>query len=122
MADSLGADDYGMKHYLKVEFLPTAPRIQTEEENRAFEKAQYSYWKGLADQGHLALTGIYFGRNDVFSELLLNTTDRTLADSLMQGDPKVKADLLRYRLWDWYGPAALLGLKPLHNQLVKPQD
>lgn len=109
LASKLGADDYGMKSFIFV-VLKTGSN-QTTDKNFISEK-----FKGhlqninyLVELDKLIVAGP-FGKNDknyrgIF--ILQNVAGMEEASELLQTDPAIKAGLLDFELFNWYGSAAL---------------
>lgn len=120
LADSLGADEYGMKMYVLV-ILKTGP-------NKAADKATTDSLFGghmqninrLADIGKLVIAGP-LGKNDrnYRGIFILNVKTIDEATVLLETDPAVKEKLLEAELFPWYGSAALPLYLPYRDQVKK---
>ncbi|MDT7827698.1 DUF6265 family protein [Pricia sp. S334] len=109
LANKLGADDYGMKSYIFV-VLKTGSNKTTDKEliSEAF-KGHMSNINRLVEKRKLIVAGP-FGTNDngyrgIF--IFDNVASIEEAKELLQTDPAVKAELLDFELYNWYGSAAL---------------
>lgn len=120
LADSLGADDYGMKMYVLV-------ILKTGENKSADQKAQDSIFMGhlqnikrLASEGKLIVAGP-MAKNDKSYEgiFILNVKTTTEAQKLLDTDPAVSAKLLTPELYGWYGSAALPLYLKYHDNIKK---
>ncbi|MFD2514285.1 YciI family protein [Pontibacter locisalis] len=120
LADSLGADDYGMKQYILV-ILKTGPNTSTDKAqiNKAFQGHMENIGK-LVEQGKLIVAGP-IGKNDKTYRgiFILNAKTKEEARAILATDPAVKAEFLDADLYDWYGSAALPMYLPIHNKLEK---
>lgn len=120
LADSLGADDYGMKMYVLV-------ILKTGENKSVDQKAQDSIFMGhlqnikrLANEGKLVVAGP-MAKNDKSYEgiFILNVKTTAEAQKLLDTDPAVKAKLLTPELYGWYGSAALPLYLKYHDNIRK---
>ena len=122
LADSLGADEYGMKMYVLV-ILKTGP-------NKTADKATTDSLFGghmqnigrLVNEGKLVVAGP-MGKNDKSYRgiFILNVKTTAEAGVLLDTDPAIKEKLLEAELFQWYGSAALPMYLPYHDK-VKKQD
>jgi uncharacterized protein YciI len=121
LADSLGADEYGMKSYVLV-------ILKTGANNSENEKTVDSLFHGhlnnigrLASQGKLVLAGPFLKNNDENYRgiFILNAKTIDEANALLITDPAIKAKLLEPLLFPWYGTAALPLIPKLHEEVQK---
>lgn len=120
LADSLGADDYGMKQYILV-ILKTGSNTSTDKE--AISKAFQGHMKNmatLAEQGKLIVAGP-ISKNDKSYRGIFILTAKTKeeATAILATDPAVKAEFLAAELYEWYGSAALPMYMPAHSKIEK---
>lgn len=109
-ADSLGADDYGMKQYYLV-ILKTGPQ----DKNITDKAIRDSLFKGHFDNmGKMAAAGKLIvagpiGQNDKTYRgiFILNVKTQEEAQTLTQTDPSIKAGIFEVEFYPWYGSAAL---------------
>jgi uncharacterized protein YciI len=108
LADSLGADEYGMKMYVFV-ILKTG-------ENKTEDKIiKDSLFRGhmnnigrLARMGKLVVAGPFGQNKKEFRGLfILNVKTIEEAKTLLETDPAIKAKIFETELFQWYGSAAL---------------
>jgi uncharacterized protein YciI len=122
LADSLGADEYGMKMYTLV--------ILKSGSNTTADKAALdSLFRGhmmnmgrMVSMGKLVVAGP-LGKNDKTYRgiFILNTKTTEETNTLLESDPAIKAKILEAEIIPWYGSAALpLYLK--HTDEVKKKD
>lgn len=108
LADSLGADDYGMKSYTLV-VLESGER---ESDDRDFVRQCFAGHMAnislLVEQGKLLVAGP-MGANDKGYRgiFILNTADSTEAAAMLQADPAISEGFLDAVQYPWYGSAAL---------------
>jgi uncharacterized protein YciI len=108
LADSLGADDFGMKSYMFV-ILKTGPnKIDDKEKLDSIFRGHLKNIGRLADLGKLFVAGT-FGKNDKSYRGLFILNVKTLdeANTLLSTDPAIKEKLLEPEIIPWYGSAAL---------------
>lgn len=118
LADSLGADAYGMKMYYLV-LLKTGP---SEEQDKG--KIQDLFGGHMANIGKLAKEGKLIvagpmGKNDKQYRgiFILSVKTRQEAEALLTTDPAIAAGLLTAEIYDWYGSAALPAYLSVHEQI-----
>lgn len=120
LADSLGADERGMKMYQFV-LLKTGPSTINNKDSvqQAFAGHMQNISK-LVKEGLLVVAGP-FGKNDKQYRglFILNAKNSEEAEKLLAGDPAVKAGLLTYDLLSWYGSAALPLYLPYAEKVSK---
>jgi len=120
LADSLGADDYGMKSYTLV-ILKTGSQSEPDTEKRnALFRGHMNNIGRLAEAGKLVVAGP-LGKNELSYRgiFVLNTADLEEAKSLLLTDPAIAAGLLDFELMTWYGSAALPTYLETHRMIEK---
>ncbi|MCX6210550.1 MAG: hypothetical protein NTZ59_13880 [Bacteroidetes bacterium] len=121
LADSLGADDYGMKNYTLV-ILKTGSNTTT---NKAFIDSMFRGHLNnigkLAKDGKLVIAGPILEKNtnQYRGIFVLNAQNKTDAKALLASDPAIAANLLDAELYSWYGSAALPIYLPYHSKIAK---
>ncbi|HRN79171.1 MAG TPA: YciI family protein [Ferruginibacter sp.] len=120
LADSLGADDYGMKNYIMA-ILKTGPSKETDKDKLA------SYFKGhmdniqkMAASGNLVVAGP-FGKNTdgLRGIFILNVSSVDEAIKLVEQDPAVSNGVFVVEFHPWYGSAALPMYLETHKRISK---
>lgn len=108
LADSLGADDYGMKMYVLV-LLKTGPvKMEDKKTVDSLFAGHMQNIQRLANEGKLSVAGPLQKNDKNYRGIfILNVKTIDEAKSLLQTDPAVKAQLLDTELYGWYGSAAL---------------
>lgn len=120
LADSLGADDYGMKKYVLV-ILKTGKRENVD------KQTQDSLFAGhmknitrLADAGKLVVAGPMQKNDKTYRGIfILNVQTIEDATLLVDTDPAIHGGLLEPEFYPWYGSAALPLYLKYHPQLQK---
>lgn len=120
LADSLGADEYGMKTYYFV-ILKTGKTVVKE------GKLRDSLFKGhmdnigrLAKMGKLVVAGP-FGKNDrAYRGLFIfNVKSQEELQQLLESDPTIKSGIFEVEVTPWYGSAALPMYLQYHEKVQK---
>ena len=118
LADSLGADKYGMKSYVFV-LLKTGSNTTTDKDklNLLFRGHMENIGK-LVKEGKLVVAGP-FGKNDRSYRgiFILNVRTAEEARSLLDTDPAIKEKVLDAEILEWYGSAALPMYLPYHGKI-----
>ncbi|MCB0503120.1 MAG: hypothetical protein KDD32_10570 [Bacteroidetes bacterium] len=119
LAQSVGADDYGMKKYV-VAFLKAGPnRERSEEEAIALQKAHLDNIGRLAEEGKLVVAGPFLDEGELRGIYIFNVETMEEAKALTESDPAIQAGSLVMELKPWYGSASLMLVKDYHNKLKK---
>lgn len=110
LADSLGANENGMKQYVLV-ILKTGPQDKniTDKPTRdSLFAGHFSNMGAMAKAGKLIVAGP-IGKNDKTYRgiFILNVKTIEEALELTQTDPSIKAGIFDVELFPWYGSAAL---------------
>ncbi len=118
LADSLGADEYGMKNYV-LAILKTGPNQKwTQPEMDSLFRGHMANIKRLADAGKLAVAGP-FGENEKAWRglFIFNVNKIEEAKVLLLTDPAIQAGLFDTEVYPWYGSAALPLYLPHHEEV-----
>jgi len=122
LADSLGADEYGMKSYTFV-ILKTGSQTEPDNDKRnALFRGHLDNIGKLVEAGKMVIAGP-LGKNDLSYRgiFVLNTSDVEEAKTLLASDPAIAAGLLDYEVMNWYGSAALPAYIETHRKIEKQQ-
>jgi uncharacterized protein YciI len=108
LADSFGADEYGMKSYSFVILKSGAVKVEDEQEKQKLMRGHLDNISRLADEGKLVVAGP-FGKNDLgYRGLFILTTPSTdEAREMLKTDPAIAAGVFDVEVIPWYGAAAL---------------
>lgn len=120
LADSLGADDYGMKKYLFV-ILKTGKTIVDDKQLRdSLFKGHMDNIGRLAREGKLIVAGP-IGKNELNYRgiFIFNVASREELDKLLKTDPTIEKGIFDVEVFDWYGSAALPTYLPYHDKIQK---
>ncbi len=120
LADSLGADDYGMRKYVLVILKTGSNKITDKATSDSLFGGHMKNIQRLADAGKLVVAGP-LGKNDKEYRgiFILSVKTKQEATSLLDTDPAIKAKLLEAELYEWYGTAALPMYLPFYKKLEK---
>ncbi len=108
LADSLGADEYGMKMYTFV-ILKTGPTVETDTAklNALFE-GHMNNINALSADGRLIVAGPFAKNEQKFRGLFIfNTTSEADVRIWLQNDPTISQGIFTAEIFQWYGSAAL---------------
>lgn len=120
LADSLGADDYGMKKYVLVLLKTGATSIEHKTTRDSLFTGHLQNMGRLAKRGSLIVAGpLAKNEKDYRGIFILNVKTIDEAKVLLQSDPAIQAGLLASELYSWYGSAALPLYLPHHEHLEK---
>jgi uncharacterized protein YciI len=120
LADSLGADKYGMKPYILV-ILKTGPAtIERKSLSDSLFTGHISNIGRLAREGKLVVAGP-MRQNDKQYRGIFIFNVRTIEEgrALLETDPAVKAGIFEAELYQWSGSAALPMYLDFHNRIEK---
>ena len=108
LATNLGADEYGMKSYTFV-ILKTGSNKSTD---KAFVdscfRGHFENMNRMVENGKLIVAGPMAKNEKTYRGIfILDTTDSTEVNNLLNADPSIKEGLLEAEIYGWYGSAAL---------------
>lgn len=120
LADSLGADAYGMRWYV-LTLLSTGPTVMDDAERRAQLFAGHmEAIRTLAAEGKLVVAGPIESNPQALRGLFILKTDSVEeAASWLEIDPTIREGLLAPTLIRWYGSAALPVYLNAHDQIQR---
>lgn len=119
LAKKLGADQYGMKHYVMA-FLKTGPVHITDSLRRIeLQKTHLKNIIRLANEGKLIVAGPFLDDQPVEGIFIFNVETIEEAKALTNTDPAIQSGELVMKLRPWYGSAALVEISALHQKIQK---
>lgn len=119
LAKKLGADQYGMKHYVMA-FLKAGPNQITDSLKRIeLQKAHLKNIIRLANEGKLIVAGPFLDDQPMEGIFIFNVQTIGEAKALTNTDPAVQSGELIMELRPWYGSAALIETTALHQKIQK---
>ncbi|MGK4567283.1 YciI family protein [Flavobacterium sp. 3HN19-14] len=120
LAESLGADEYGMKAYVLVILKTGSNTTQDKEKRNTLFRGHMDNIGRLATEGKLVVA-CPLGKNDKTYRgiFILNVKTTEEAEALLQTDPAIKAKILDVEMYTWYGSAALPEYLKVHEKIEK---
>jgi uncharacterized protein YciI len=119
LADSLGADAYGMRKYVMA-FLKSGPNRTQDSITRAkLQRAHLDNIGKLAEEGKLSLAGPFLDDGEIRGIYIFNVESIDEARDLTNTDPAIQAGSLIMELHPWYGSAALMDVNRIHKKIAK---
>jgi uncharacterized protein YciI len=120
LADSLGADEYGMKMYVLVILKSGTAKIDDKKMNDSLFAGHLKNIKRLANEGKLVVAGPMSDNDKNYRGIfILNVRTQAEAKELLKTDPAINANLLASELYGWYGSAALPVYLPASEKVAK---
>ena len=108
LADSLGADDYGMKPFGLVILKTGSNSTMTKSKTDSLLTGHMQSIQNLVSSGHLIVSGPLRKNEKGYRGIfILNVPTIEQAVALIKGDPAIKQRLFETELFVWYGSAAL---------------
>ncbi|MCB1561171.1 MAG: hypothetical protein KDI75_08765 [Xanthomonadales bacterium] len=121
LAESLGADDYGMRPYVLV-ILKTGPTPVTDEAKRkAMFAGHFANMGRLAEEGTLALAGPLDGVEGRRGIFILAVPDIESAKAAVATDPVIQNGEMVADYHQLYSSAALMKINELHKRIAKKE-
>jgi len=108
LADSFGADEYGMKSYSFVILKTGSVKVEDAEKKQELMRGHLDNISRLAEAGKLVVAGP-FGKNDLDYRglFILTTPSAEEARAMLETDPAIAAGVFDVEVIPWYGAAAL---------------
>lgn len=120
LADSLGADNYGMKTYMLVILKTGTSTIADKEKVNSLFRGHLDNINRLAREGKLVVAGPLSKNDKAFRGIfILDVKTIEEAEALLATDPAVKEKLLDAEVYQWYGSAALPTYLKNHSKIEK---
>lgn len=121
LADSLGADQYGMKAYTIVMLTTGTAKIEDKAKKSELMKGHMTNIGKLADEGKIVVAGPFLEKNkeNYRGMFIFNTKSREEAEQWVKTDPAVQAGIFSYEIFPWYGSAALPLYLKHHEEISK---
>lgn len=121
LARSLGASENGMRSYVFV-LLRTGPnKVPAGPERDEMFKGHFANMKRLSDEGKLAFAGPLDGVDGWRGLFIFAVPDIEEATKLVATDPVVLKGEMTPEFHKFYGSAALMMVKDVHDRLVAPK-
>lgn len=122
LADSLGADAYGMRMYQLVILKTGTEVIEDKERVQKLFRGHLDNIGQLAKEGKLVVAGP-LGKNELEYRgiFIFKLDNKEEIQELLKTDPAIEAGIFDVEILDWYGSAALPMYLPYHKQIEKEQ-
>lgn len=119
LAKSVGADDYGMRHYVLV-VLKTGPnKMPPGKERDEMFKGHFANINRLATEGKLALAGPFDGVDGWRGLFIFAVSDIEAAKQLTASDPVISNGEMVAEYHKYYGSAAVMLVNEAHKKVAK---
>lgn len=120
LAESLQADEYGMKQYVFCLLKTGTNTTATKEETQKSFEGHMANINKLAKEGKLIIAGPFIKNNRNYRGIyIFNTASIEEALELVKTDPAISSNLLEAELSLWYGSAALQETNKIHEKIAK---
>lgn len=120
LADSLGADEYGMKQYVLVILKTGSNKIADKQKVDSLFRGHMGNINRLATAGKLVVAGPIKKNDKAYRGIfILNVKTIEEANGLLDTDPAIREKLLEAETFIWYGSAALPTYLPNHEKVEK---
>jgi uncharacterized protein len=122
LADSLGADEYGMKSYIFV-ILKSGTYNPTDQQLRdSLFRGHMDNINRLAKLNKLVVAGPMEKNDHNYRGIfILNVKTTEEANQLLEADPTIKNHIFEAELYEWYGSAALPLYLKAHDRISRSQ-
>lgn len=119
LAQSLGADEYGMRSYVLV-ILKTGPnKVPEGPERTEMFKGHFANMQRLAAAGKLAVAGPFDGAEGWRGLFILAVADIDEAKTLVATDPVIQSGEMIAEFHNYYGSAALMQVNQIHQTIAQ---
>ena len=122
LADSLGADNYGMKSY-KMIILKTGTndaKITDKNQRAELFKGHFANMEKMQKLGKLVVAGPFEDNHLKYRGIfILDVKTDEEAKALIEQDPTIKAGVFDFEILPWYGSAALPMYLNYHEKVSK---
>lgn len=119
LAHELGADDYGMRHYVMALLKAGPNRSQDSTEAAELQRAHMENINRMAEEGTLLLAGPFLDGGALRGVYVFDVESVEEARALTETDPAIQTGRLEMELHPWYGPAALRKVIEISEQVSR---
>ena len=121
LADSLGADEYGMKSYFLVILKTGSSNTKDKDKIQESFRSHMNNINRLVEEDKLIVAGPLGENNNGYRGIFIftNVESKEEVDKLLSNDGAIKNELLAYETIEWYGSAALPLYLPYSDKIWK---
>lgn len=121
LATKFGADKYGMKPYVIIMLTTGSAKIEDQTKMGELMKGHLANIGKLADEGKIVVAGPFLEKNEenYRGMFIFNTNSKEEAEQWVKTDPAVQAGVFSYKIFSWYGSAALPMYLKHHKEIAK---
>ena len=119
LADSLGADEYGMKMYIFVILKTGSNTSKNKDMVDSLFEGHMANISRLVEEGKLIVAGPILKNKKDYRGIFILNIKKEEAEFILDSDPAIKAKLLEPEIYEWYGSAALPAYLPVHKKVQK---
>lgn len=117
LADSLGADQYGMRMYTMVILKSGTGKVDDKSKRDSIFRGHMNNIGRMAKAGKLVIAGPLQNNDKKYRGIYIFSATLEETRQLVQTDPAVSAKLLDPEIYEWYGSAALPVYLPYHEKV-----
>jgi uncharacterized protein YciI len=120
LAETMGADDYGMKTYFFVMLKTGTAVIENRQLRDSLFAGHLSNISRMEEEGKLVVAGPLGDNEKSYRGIyIFNVPSRKEVEELLITDPAISSKLLDAELYEWYGSAALGEYLKVHKKIAK---
>lgn len=118
LADSLGADEYGMKMYYFVILKTGKAEVTDDATKTILFRGHMDNITRLAKEGKLIVAGpLQENANNYTGIFIFSAGSKEEVNEYLKADPAIKAGIFEADVYNWYGSAALPTYLPFHQSI-----
>ncbi len=120
LADSLGADEYGMRSYFLVILKTGSSTLEDKDKLNEIFKGHFDFIKQMVSEKKLIIAGP-LGKNDKSYRgiYIFTVPTQEEVEALLQSDTSIKENIFDVEIYPWYGSAALPAYLDVHKRIEK---
>jgi len=118
LADSLGADEYGMKPYYFVILKTGKADVKDDATMKILFRGHMDNIIKLSKEGKLIVAGpLEENSNKYRGIFIFSAASKDEVEQYLKADPAISAGVFEAEIYNWYGSAALPTYLPYHQQI-----
>jgi uncharacterized protein len=118
LADSLGADEYGMKMYYFVILKTGKAEVKDDATMKILFRGHMDNIIKLSKEGKLIVAGpLEDNPNKYRGIFIFSAHSKEEVEQYLKADPAINAGVFESEIYNWYGSAALPAYLPFHQQI-----